>query len=1600
MNGREWSVVIDPRYLSYSLLPIDRLSAVRISISEPHMSSDVEWGWTDETVRQWCTVLAGTLSCDAATRFASERMLATAFPLQPTVTGTVTEDGDAQLLANEPGAVRYLGQLLSFATDVGGRCPASLIASAAVAAKLYPPSQQSDDAALAALARGIQQAAAVRMKNLMSGRAWLRLVSLVTTSGNGREAHVMTVLQSLLQAVALPVGGDEETAAPAYRTVRPRVRVQLLAAAEALFDTPGFLFGTAAGNHLIRAAVGNLHSAANPSAVGEAAVQATSHFATGQDVAETRLLSSAIDVIRLICKATRNLTTSRATSLQYTQLCGVVANGLVKALRWLRAKAQKIQRPVAAVGPTSLCSVLHVLSKRYPSNGVGDSTNVRYNAALPAAIWDAEYRVLKSFSYLMDVAVPTALATVPATTGSGDTNPPVYSLAEFLVFCLCDSAASLSCPGRLVSGEACGCAAGDRGPAARDRLAGGGTTAEEEGPARCFWRRYKRAASVALQLTNHFVEPNGVPKVLRAAAEWYLRSVVPALIAGALLTIRAHGPPQLATTAPPPAPVRDPAAVAALGSSILLPASFCTTTARRGIPEIDYNLYSADAAWVQPVNGCTSAVGGEDEALTSKALVLCIDLIAATIGDPKLYHECVSPLAEWLLSVGLLSRLHWSSADEETWLGNPEEYIRAQSDPRSDNWNVRASARACIVLLCTPSKSYHDTSLFASVAKHMLKVLADNVPNHGGSRAAAHRVDECLTVLLDLAPKLQGWPLEDVLVSYVAPLLQSPLGILRARAFTVCAAVIPVMANQWSSPEAFLAIATRAVQLLNDRELPVRIQAATQLSVFVLHEWCIDAMTPYVATLVQQYLSVMRQMDHEDVVRTLRHIIRAYKTTLVVWADSLCEALLDQFAHTRRTLVDAVSAAVVQQEAMQQQSHDGAPRRGGDDDDTLDTAMAAEELLATMGTLVRCLPRRASDGATQQLRAQLQHRLGPFLLSLLFADNAMGFISSTLDLAGTLITRGFARDPSSSMLASVLNHGHVLVAEDVDDTVGWLLQPFQPGGAFRPAGLEPRPAPFHAGLWAIVDALHRMVVTGAAIDYFPAMFPVLRFLAAGDPNTLLRAPESLAPSGAPRMPIDLVRRQLAQRVSEMMNQVALGSASPAVAYCQSAVHGLSRLLHLYEHGPYYLVLYVDMIVHVLTSTMLRSSEAVHAVMLIDTMLLHGGMLLAREAAAAIAPPATSMAASAPYLFALLEVCQVDGWMRFAQRAVAQSRRPSPHVTLLLSNPFFAAVIVDSGSAVDCSPLPFQTGSSGGRHRLHAMWCQYAEVLLPAVADRGFPTRRYDRTLFLFALAMALRPCHFSGPLAHGMSAEINIGVDDLILLLRLACEYCKVSGSQDCDALEARRPGGAEEVGDSSSGGDSSELDDADEVDDEGDDDDAEWDDAMAGVEEDEEEGDEDSDDDDEGDDEDLLGQNAIQRMANAATAARRRGRHGAPPDDEDDDDDDDDLFQPEEDINTPLDDVNVYATLQRVLLGIAAQHGAASQDPVAGIVRQFLESNVSIVDVDGEACIQRHTASSPPAGRPGRKSRDAPGPMLPVNELLYRLSSQFIDLTKRRRRS
>jgi len=266
--------------------------------------------------------------------------------------------------------------------------------------------------------------------------------------------------------------------------------------------------------------------------------------------------------------------------------------------------------------------------------------------------------------------------------------------------------------------------------------------------------------------------------------------------------------------------------------------------------------------------------------------------------------------------------------------------------------------------------------------------------------------------------------LENIIVQYLFPELQSPTAYLRARA---CYALRNFSKLEYSNADNSSRCLTNLIHCLcNDPSLPVQVEAAMALNLFMsdreVEEKTKAIIVPHLQVIVMRIIEIIRKTEIDDIMIVLQKIVGLFDQELQPIAVQMTGQLVEffkQVVSTENTPSDETKAE--------------------------ERTVAAMGVLNTLDTIVSCM------GEKPELLAQIEQIIYEAIV-LVLRDGVLDFYEEIFTLIDTLtittvsplmwqvfylIKEAFYRD-AADYFAEIMNCLHNYV---VNDTPAFLSQP-------------------------------------------------------------------------------------------------------------------------------------------------------------------------------------------------------------------------------------------------------------------------------------------------------------------------------------------------------------------------------------------------------------------------------------------------------------------------------------------------------------------------------------------------------------------------------
>lgn len=310
----------------------------------------------------------------------------------------------------------------------------------------------------------------------------------------------------------------------------------------------------------------------------------------------------------------------------------------------------------------------------------------------------------------------------------------------------------------------------------------------------------------------------------------------------------------------------------------------------------------------------------------------------------------------------------YTDEDESLWQTDPQEYIRIKFDVFEDYVSPVIAAQTLLHNVCKKRKD-----ILPKVLGFAIQILSDPNGDPRNKDGALHMIGAIADILLKKDQYKNN--MENMLISYVFPHFQSPLGFLRARACWV----LHYFENIKFNNENNLLQALEYLQkcLMNDQELPVKVEAAISIQILLSAQPSAPAIVePNITQLTLELLKIIRETENEDLTNVMQKLVCMFHEKLAPIAVEMTQHL----AHTFTQLMASNEA-----------------------EDDEDKALAAMGILNTIDTILTMMD--------EQKEIMLQ--LEPIVIQivvLIFQQEMMELYEEAFNLISTATTTVISND--------------------------------------------------------------------------------------------------------------------------------------------------------------------------------------------------------------------------------------------------------------------------------------------------------------------------------------------------------------------------------------------------------------------------------------------------------------------------------------------------------------------------------------------------------------------------------------------------------------
>uniref|UniRef100_A0AAQ4RJ81 Importin N-terminal domain-containing protein n=1 Tax=Gasterosteus aculeatus aculeatus TaxID=481459 RepID=A0AAQ4RJ81_GASAC len=277
----------------------------------------------------------------------------------------------------------------------------------------------------------------------------------------------------------------------------------------------------------------------------------------------------------------------------------------------------------------------------------------------------------------------------------------------------------------------------------------------------------------------------------------------------------------------------------------------------------------------------------QKEYVTPRVLQQCLNYLNQGLSH-SLTWKHMKPHMQTICQEVIFPLMCYKDEDEKLWQEDPYEYIRMKFSKYTPliTW-VTTAAQGVLYKAARKRKQ-----VLPQMMEFCHQILVDPSPDPRKKDGALH----CIGALADLLLKKRMYreQMELMLQNYVFPLLNSPMGYLRARSCWVLHCFSPLRFHD----ELVLRNAVELVRqdLIDDKEMPVKVEAAMALQTLVSNQDQAKLyIRPHIRPVMRELLHVVKETENDDLTNVIQKMICEYNQEVAAIAVDMTQNLAEIF---------------------------------------------------------------------------------------------------------------------------------------------------------------------------------------------------------------------------------------------------------------------------------------------------------------------------------------------------------------------------------------------------------------------------------------------------------------------------------------------------------------------------------------------------------------------------------------------------------------------------------------------------------------------------------------------------------------------------------
>ncbi|XP_076023585.1 importin-8 isoform X2 [Genypterus blacodes] len=272
--------------------------------------------------------------------------------------------------------------------------------------------------------------------------------------------------------------------------------------------------------------------------------------------------------------------------------------------------------------------------------------------------------------------------------------------------------------------------------------------------------------------------------------------------------------------------------------------------------------------------------------VTPRILQQCLNYLSQGLSHSLTWKQ-MKPHMQTICQEVIFPLMCYKDEDEKLWQEDPYEYIHMKFNLYDDQTLPATAAQSLLYKAARKRKE---------ILPQMMEFCHHTLMGPSSDPRRKDGALHCIGALAELLLKkrLYREQMELMLQNYVFPLLNSPLGYLRARSCWV----IHCFSLLRFHDELVLRNAVELVKqdLIDDKEMPVKVEAAIALQTLISNqEHAKLYIRPYIRQVMQELLHVIKETENDDLTTVIQKMICEYNQEVAVIAVDMTRKLAEIF---------------------------------------------------------------------------------------------------------------------------------------------------------------------------------------------------------------------------------------------------------------------------------------------------------------------------------------------------------------------------------------------------------------------------------------------------------------------------------------------------------------------------------------------------------------------------------------------------------------------------------------------------------------------------------------------------------------------------------